>query len=218
MGGLDPVLHLLWVKRGLMEVQGKQIQKPPRTETESAGVRFLLDVIELVQRSKTRSELCCSGLYLREIKAAIYSLGAISELYCVSRLCYQQLTLLTSCIWFIPHFYPPFQNTANSKPYGNQQLSVNLTRQQQETLTGSESYKPDHADRFANTFAKLQCQHNFIFWRQVLSWRALASSLGLASWCFLSTLYSKGMSLRCFPSSHHTWAKCTAWNWFSFWQ
>lgn len=94
MGDLGPVLLLLWVKRGVMEV----IQKPPRTDMESAGVRFLLDVTELVQRSKTRSELCCSGLYLREMKAAIYILGAISELYCVSRLCYQQLTLLTSCI------------------------------------------------------------------------------------------------------------------------
>lgn len=98
MGDLDPVLHFLWVKRGLMEVQGKQIQKTPKAATESAGVRFLLDVTELVQRSKTRSELCCSGLYLREIKAAIYILGAISELDCVSRLCYRQLTLLTSCI------------------------------------------------------------------------------------------------------------------------
>lgn len=98
MGDVDPLLHFLWVKCGLMEVQGKQIQKAPKTDTKSAGVRFLLDVIELVQRSKTRSELCCSGLYLREIKAAIYILGTISEPYCVSRLCFQQLTLLTFCI------------------------------------------------------------------------------------------------------------------------
>lgn len=207
-----------------MEVQGRQIQKPPRTAVESAGVRFLLDVTELVQRSKTRSELCCSGLYLREMKAAIYILGAISELDCVSRLCYQQLTLLTSCIWFIPHFYPPFQNTANSKTQENQQLSVNLKFQNpgkstiiskfNEVTAGHPDCQliPDHADRFANPFAKLQCQHNFIFWRQVLSWRALASSLGLVSWCFLNTLYSKGKSLRCFPSSHHSWAKCTACN------
>lgn len=42
-------LHLLWVKHGLTEVQGKQIQKAPRTDTEFAGAKFLLDVIELVQ-------------------------------------------------------------------------------------------------------------------------------------------------------------------------
>lgn len=32
-----------------MELQGKQIQNPPKAKRESAGVRFLLDVTELVQ-------------------------------------------------------------------------------------------------------------------------------------------------------------------------